>query len=372
MFIVHFIGTNFVGGPEKQILSHLCDISGSGYRLKILSFAETGGYEMERASRALGVPCELLTARKTAVLAVLRRLREIQRIEQPAIICAHGYKAMFYALLLKVLEGVKVIGFSRGWTAENLTVKAYGWVDKILIRYADRVVAVSHSQADKLRKLRVPESKIRVIHNAVTDFQRITRDKVKRDLRAELGLAETAFVILTVGRLSPEKGQADLVRAAEKVLAKQPKGDIHFVIAGNGPLEKDLAELVRALNLEHRVHLVGFRSDVGTLYAAADLFVLPSYSEGLPNVLLEAMTASVPVVSTNVGGVPELVADGRSGLLTEPGNPGALAEAMIALIADPVLRARLVAGGLESVRGKFSRGQQSRLLVQLYGEVVGR
>lgn len=135
MYVFHFIATNFVGGPEKQILSHLDELRAANTQLLLISFAESGGYELQRKSAAMGIRCELLPARRGAMRSVLRELLRLYRTERPSVVCAHGYKATFYALLLKLLTGSKVVSFSRGWTAENTTVKLYGWLDRLIIRF---------------------------------------------------------------------------------------------------------------------------------------------------------------------------------------------------------------------------------------------
>ncbi len=372
MYIIHFIGTNFVGGPEKQILSHLGELHAAGFRLMLLSFEETGGYELERQSASMGIRCELLPAQRMAIPSVLANLYRIYKKEKPTIICAHGYKATFYALLLKLIAGGKVISFSRGWTGENFSVKLYGWFDKMIIRFSDRIVAVSYSQKAKLRKVFVPDKKIRVVHNAMTEFRASGSENDASDVRDELGLKKSAQIVFTAGRLSPEKGHHDLVKAAAIVVSKRPDLDVHFVIAGDGPLEAELRAAAVHLGIANRVHFLGFRRNISSLYGSATLFVLPSHSEGLPNVLLEAMGTSVPIVSTNVGGVPELVAHGESGLLVDANRPEALADQIILALEDQALCHRLKTNALELVRNEFSKDRQSRLLLDIYREVESR
>lgn len=167
-----------------------------------------------------------------------------------------------------------------------------------------------------------------------------TRERVRR----ELGIAADAVVGLTAANLRREKDYPNLLRAASIAVGKQPR--LIILAAGQGPLEAEIHALHADLGLRDRVRLLGYRNDVADLMAAADFFLLGSMHEGLPVSIMEAMAAGRPVVATRVGGVPEAVVDGTSGLLVPPGDPQALADAILTISADEQLRDRLGAGAL--------------------------
>jgi glycosyltransferase involved in cell wall biosynthesis len=158
-------------------------------------------------------------------------------------------------------------------------------------------------------------------------------------VRDELGISPEAPLAGTVGSLTPKKSHETLLRAAR--VARQRLPDLRVAVVGQGPLAGALRRRAAELAVEDAVTLVGYREDAARVASAFDLFVLSSRHEGLPVALLEAMAAGRPVVATRVGGVPEVVRDGSEGILVPPGDPEALAAAMVTVLADADLRARL-------------------------------
>jgi len=370
MRIAHFIGTNFVGGPERQILNHVSRLSPDDHAVLIISFDETGGRELQSAAAAIGVEGRLLPAGRWALGTVWNQLKRLCDDWQPDVICAHGYKAGFYTLLLKMARGARFIGFSRGWTSESLTIHLYSMIDRLVIRFADVIVAVSRSQRDKLLRSWVPDKKIRVVENAVTISVSAATAGPDNDLRIELDLPADARLLLAAGRLSPEKGYDDLIRCFEVVAARV--ADVHLLIAGAGSLESELRELAATMKSASRIHFLGFRRDMHNLFRQVDMFVLSSLSEGLPNVILEAMAFRVPVVATRVGGLPEVIDDGRTGVLVPPQAPAALAEAIWGVLNNPGLARQLAESAYDDVYNRFSPDTQTNQLLAVYREAMNR
>jgi glycosyltransferase involved in cell wall biosynthesis len=168
-------------------------------------------------------------------------------------------------------------------------------------------------------------------------------DGTRERVRTELGVRDGSVVAITVANLRREKDYANLLHAAQAALAREPR--LVVLAVGQGPLADEVRELHRQLGLGDRVRLLGYRSDVRDLLAAADLFVLGSAFEGLPVSIMEAMAAGLPVAATAVGGVPEAVVDGETGILVPPRDPAALAEAVVELAGDPGRRSRMGASG---------------------------
>jgi glycosyltransferase involved in cell wall biosynthesis len=174
---------------------------------------------------------------------------------------------------------------------------------------------------------------------------------------------------LAVGRLSREKGHADLIRALAYLRPLEPSLKVRLVIAGDGPERSRIARLASALRLSEQVTLVGQVSRIQPYYAAADLLVLPSHSEGSPNVLLEAMAASLPIVATTVGGIPEIVTHQESALLVEPRAVPTLAAAIGCLLRDEPQARRLAAQARLAVR-RHAPEARRRALMEIYRELV--
>jgi glycosyltransferase involved in cell wall biosynthesis len=187
-------------------------------------------------------------------------------------------------------------------------------------------------------------------------------------IRRELGIDDACQVVTTVGRLAPQKGHEHLIAAVPAILARAPQA--HFLILGEGPLDEALAAQARATGLDESVHFLGVRDDVRDVLLGSDLFVLPSLWEGLPNVVLEAMAAGLAVVATSVDGTPELVFDGDTGVLVPPGEPEALAAAVMALLADPSRAAQLGAAGRRRAVAHFSHQRNTQAYVDLYTRIL--
>lgn len=222
-------------------------------------------------------------------------------------------------------------------------------------RLASRVVCVSEGSRRSYLAAGLPEALVVAIPNGIEPAVPLPYAGPKA--RRDLDIPPDAPVLLTVGRLTEQKDQACLVETAALLVPRHP--GLAALLAGDGPLRDPLRERIARHGLEGTVRLLGRRTDVPDLLAAADLFVLPSRFEGLPLVVLEAMAAGLPVVATRIGGTDEAVEHGVTGLLVEPGDAGALAEAVHALLANP---ARARAMGLAG-RESFVVGFEARRMV---------
>ena len=196
--------------------------------------------------------------------------------------------------------------FFKGPYGREFKVRMYETIEFWAMRWADRVVAVSNGYADHLIKSGIPKSKIEVVQNAIDVSRMAIGGNQRNGKRKELGFTDGDFLIATAGRLSPEKAQANLIQAFGKIQQMHPNA--HLLIVGDGMLEDQLKVMAASQGTDN-IHFLGFRRDMDEIMSAIDLFVLPSLTEGLPNVVLEAFAAKKPVVATRVGGVPEIVDD---------------------------------------------------------------
>jgi glycosyltransferase involved in cell wall biosynthesis len=253
----------------------------------------------------------------------------------------------------------------RGSDINLLKGRWMGRLNRWIYRRVDRLIAVSQDIAAKLEGAGVPREKIRVVYNGV-DGSFCPGDR--QQARAALGLPGGAFVLLFVGLLVPVKGPGVLVEALERLADPQ----LFCALVGGGPLREPLEARVRAGGLGERVFFAGTRptAEIPRWMQAADALVLPSLSEGRPNVVLEAQACGLPVIATRVGGTPELVRDGINGVLVDRGDPGELARAITTLKQDEETRGRLAAAGLHSAEGCTweASARQVRLI---YEELLG-
>lgn len=270
-------------------------------------------------------------------------LARLMRRRRP-LVHAHGTRAALAALPVARALGLRTIYTVHGWSchARGALTPAARAAERVATSLADRVICVAtadlrHGLATGL----VAARQARVIPNGVDPLRFAPRPAAREPLRRALGLPQDALVAMVVGRLVDQKGQRTFLRAAAELAVVHPGA--RFVLVGEGPDRPGLEALVRELALGPRVQLLGPRSDLPELLAVADVFVLPSLWEGLPIALLEAMAAGVPAIATPVGGTPELIAPGRTGLLVPPAQVGPLVEAMHTLFVTPVMRRELAA-----------------------------
>ncbi len=337
---------------------------------RFLSFSEGGlcGPFLERC-RAAGFDARELPHDFPRLVAAWRDLVRALRQAKADVLCCHGYKADLLGLLAARRLGIPVIAVSRGWTGEGLKVRLYEALDRRVLRWVDKVVCVSHGQAAKVRAAGVPEHKIAVIHNAVRPerfadpeaayVQRL-RGMFRRPPRVVVGAA---------GRLSPEKGFDVLVDAASRLA--EDHGGVGVVVFGEGPMRGKLEARVRAACLGDRFLLPGFTPELDRYLPCFDVLAVPSFTEGLPNVALEALAAGVPVVATAVGGTPEVIEHGVTGLLVPPGEANLLADGIACVLSDAPARERLSRQGRLRVAEKFSFAAQARRYGQLLGQLAG-
>jgi len=217
----------------------------------------------------------------------------------------------------------------------------------------------------EIERARVSPDKVVTIYNGVqtNEFAALAARAAARGRRA-FGIPAGAPLVGAVGRLHRQKGFTDLITALAQVREHLPA--VRLLLVGDGELRGDLEAHAQALGLSEVVTFAGLRTDIPEILAELDLFALPSLWEGLPNVVLEAMAAGLPVVATAVGGTPEVVVDGVSGLLVPPHDPAALAEALVFLLRDPGMRRKIGQAGRKRVGQCFSVGQMVRKTEDLY------
>ena len=246
-------------------------------------------------------------------------------------------------------------------------MKLYDQLDRLVLRRTEWVVCVSQAQADQLARKKLNRPPIVISNTALLLAENITLPVARLPIRKSLGLPEDAFLVCAAGRLSIEKGQLYLLRAVHALVGRIPK--LQVLLLGEGAERKRLEQEVAQLGLQNCVRFVGFVHDVRPWIQAADVLVNPSLSEGVPNVVLEAMALGTPVVATSVGGVPNLLRDLDSGLIVPPADTAALANAVHVVFACPDVRVRL-ARNAQARAQDFSPAKQDQRLLELYSAVL--
>ena len=243
-------------------------------------------------------------------------------------------------------------------------MKMYEFLNKMALRRFDRIVAVSPEVQQQIVQAGVPRSTVSVIHNGI-DFEGVTGERATA--RLEFGIQPEEKLLLRVGRLAVIKGNDVLLRT----LTTLPR-NCKLLFVGDGEDGDRLQRLCRELNLDGRVIFAGFRSDVSRLLAAADVFVISSLNEGLPMVLLEAMASQRPIISTDVGAIPEVITHKKSGLLVPPADAPALASAIAEVLSSPERAQKLAAEAYSYYQLHHSRAAMGERYLELYQTLLDR
>jgi len=360
-----------LGGAERLLV----DVVGARDRRRFdyeVAYVLAGQDALVPTMEATGVPVHSLGASASADLRWTVALRRLLVGKPFDVLHAHlPYTAAFGRLVALTVprsrRPVLVYTEHSLWNKAAVLTKT---LNRATVGVDRALLVVSEAARDALpRALR---SRARVVVHGVdrTRFAVLPhqREVLRRDVRAELAIADDEMLALTVANLRSEKGYDVLLETAR--LCGVAGAPVRFVSVGRGPLEAELAEAARAAGLGERLLFLGTRTDTARLMAGADVFVLPSHQEGLPVALMEAMSAGLPVVATTVGGVPDVVTDGVEGLLVPPGRPDLLAQAVRRVAGDPALRSRLAEASLQRSE-LFDRRNAARAIESVYSELLG-
>jgi glycosyltransferase involved in cell wall biosynthesis len=364
--VLHLIGSNLVGGPEKQILHHAVDMQGSDYRMAIGSFHDLKDRpEVLVAAEQRNIPTFCLPGgiRLDLVGLLAKKLKENPEM----LLCTHGFKANVVGYLAARRTGVRHAAFVRGFTAENARVIFYEILERQALKRAQRVVCVSQKQADEIEKLRGNRRKPMVVKNAMLPpYERELQEAAVT--RHALGIADDAFVFGSVGRLSREKGHRFMVSAFHRLMETNAgRKELFLIVVGDGHEQPALEQQALELGIRERVHFAGYQGNCTPWMKLMDCLVQPSLTEGTPNSVLEALCLRVPVIATAVGGVPDVIADGQNGLLVPAEDVSALARAMDRMRTEDGLRAKLIADALVRLE-EFSPAHQRQKMIEMYEE----
>lgn len=367
------IDTKIVGGPGKglfQFLRKAHELYPDGFEPTLAHFIYGEDEPTEFESRAVEerIPLLDLPARTPLDREALALARATIRARGCTLIQTHGYKSHLYGAFLRTLTGLPWIAFAHGWTSENAKVRLYHSLDRLLLPRADHVVAVSKKLYGVLSGWRRNDDTTTIVENAVELPDRVSVTE-SAALRRALGIAENAPIIGSFGRLSHEKGHRFLIEAFRALENEFP--DTVLLIVGSGPEKPLLQRLAMEASASDRIRFIPHVSDITPYFSVLDIFALPSLSEGLPNVVLEAMSFARPVVASAVGALPTAITNGTTGVLVRPGDSSALSAALRALLSDHRLRSKIGQAGRAALYPRFCPAERTRKIVALYRTMTG-
>jgi L-malate glycosyltransferase len=367
--LLAIIEAHTLTGPAKNLIEFAQLATAYGIETSAATFtrADDSTLFLDTARRE-SVPVFPISERGRFDRDVIHAITELVSVMQPDIIQTHAVKSHFLARLAGVHRHVPWVAFHHGYTWPDRRARLYNQLDLWSLRVAAKVITVSEPFRRQLQRRGVAAERIEIVHNAIRPDWGARNPENAARLRAEMNIAPNQPVILSVGRLSREKDHATLL----ETMSLLPKRfAARLVIVGEGPERPRIEKKIASLGIGSAVTLTGQQTSAEPYYGIANIAVLSSLSEGSPNALLEAMAAGLPVVATDVGGVPEIAVHDDTALLVQPGDPGELAESMGRLIREPRLASRLAARARQIVQERFAPEQRTRRLVEIYRKVAG-
>jgi glycosyltransferase involved in cell wall biosynthesis len=350
--IMLFTDSFLRGGTEQQFVRFVKAIDRNQYDILVACLRRSGPLLSEVESLGVSVvefPIDSLYNFKAAKLFV--QLVRFLRREQIHIVHTFDFYTSIFAVPAARLAGVPVVLASRRELL-NLRTPWQQRAIRVACSMATGVVvnsrAVGHDMAGVESGGR---RKIDILPNSI-DLDKFEQKSSTGEIRRKLGLSPTSILIGALGNLRPEKNLETFLLAARAIVDAIPSAE--FLVIGDGPEDNNLKSLVNDLHLSESVHFLGERPDVPDLLAALDILVMSSYSESFPNAILEAMAMGKPVVATNVGGIPEVVEEGQTGFLVPARDPKAMAERVLSLCRDSVLRLRMGRAARARVENNFT------------------
>ena len=363
--VIHALG---VGGAEL-LVDVIVRRFQNRYRCVIAVLDEIG--EIGEQLMADGFVVEHLHRQPGIDRSCARRLNDFARRENAQILHAHQYTPFFQAMLSRGLMGSRPVLFTEhGRHYPDLPSRKRSLVNRLLLRKQDRLVGVGGAVRTALIENEgLPAHRVEVVYNGVDlDSLATPSPDSRHRIRTEFGFSADDFVAVQVARLHQLKDHRTAIRAIDQ--ARKTIPNIRLLIVGEGEERAEIERTVQTLGLNEHVRLAGTRSDIPDLLAASDVFLMSSISEGIPLTIIEAMAAGLPVVSTAVGGIPEMVEHEHSGFLAEAGDVGGLARSLKRLWEHPEVRTAVAEAGKDVARKRFSLESMLSGYDRMYQEML--
>jgi glycosyltransferase involved in cell wall biosynthesis len=377
--------TSFIyGGTERQATELLKRIDLDRFDVRLASLKSEGTLYAQIADRFPDAPVFRLTSFYNAnACRQYLRLRDLLIREQIDLVHAHDFYSGMLGVIAGRLAGVRVLVSQRHLRLSDRRI--HEWGQRFINRAAYKVLVNSEAIKEHiLATSGVPEEKIVVVRNGLITSEEEAAGcnlngprqptaaeclcSPREEICREFGLSSEAKLVGMVGRMEPVKGHRYFVEAAAQVAREHPNA--HFLLVGDGQLQKDIRQQAANLGIADRLHLLGYRKDAARIVTAFDLSVLASLHEGLPNTVLEAMAAGVPVVATAVGGTKELITEGETGYLAPPADADTLAQRISWALAHEEERTRFAASARQAVRSNYGMSRMVSEMERLYDQLV--
>jgi len=358
------------GGPEKTVFHSAGYVDPKRWQIEAAYIHPRGdrGIEVVR-SQANRYGCPLWEIAESGPIDP-RTVWEMWRLCRSlgvSIWHGHDYKSNMLGLLLQKVWPMKLVTTVHGWTRDTARTRVYARIDRWCLKRYDRVIAVSPELADDCRILGVAPDRLAYVPNAI-DCQEYHRRHDTQAAKDALGIDGVGPVIGVVGRLSVEKGVDRALKMMAQLRVNNRPAQLHVI--GDGPQRGELEAMAQRLNISDRVHFWGWQKRLQPFYEMMDVLLLPSRTEGLANVVLEAMAMGVPVVAADVGGVRELLDDGRCGVILNH-NPSQWHQQVNGLLISRRCQEAISRLANVRVRTRYQFVQRMKKIVGVYEDMLG-
>lgn len=368
--LMHIRDSSGIFGAERVVLTLGKHSNQELFNFKLLCMRGQDGRSEKLIAKArqLGFEVETVAVKGRMDLHAVLKIRKVLKENNVSLFHSHDYKSNFYGLLASTNLGIKRVTTAHGSTRDAFLKRAYlSWDEKVTYRFFDKIIAVSEHLRRELERKNIGSRKITVVQNGL-DFGLFENDGNETAAEASLCIPKGNKVFAVIGRLYADKGHRFFLEAFSRVCRDYPH--ITGLLLGDGPEKYKIAQQVRNLKLEQDVILCGVRSDMNNIYKQIDFLVIPSLTEGLPYVLLEAMASRIPVLATAVGDISLVIDNKVSGYLAEPGDAKALEQGMIDLLKYPDKAKKMAERAYSIISENFSAERMVRNTEKIYTSLL--
>jgi glycosyltransferase involved in cell wall biosynthesis len=359
------------GGPEKTILRSPRYADPNRYQMAaayIYPQGDPGMCVIREIAKSLKCPLYEVSESHALDHNTIGAMIELCRDLKVDIWHGHDYKSNLFGLIVKRFHPMKLVTTAHGFTRETWRTRLYYHLDNLAMLGYDQTLAVSPQLVKHCAYHGVNPDRLTYIPNAI-DTAEYVRTQSTSVAKTEFGLAQDKFMIGVIGRLSPEKGTDRAIRMLPELLAAHPNTELHLI--GDGHERGALQQLASQLGVLDAIRWWGWQTDTRPFYEMLDALLLPSRTEGLPNVVLEAMAMGVPVAATNVGGVSDLLDSGDCGIILSDDETD-WAKQIAPLLSIPTLRESYADLAHRRVSGAFNFRNRIRAVMSVYDQALGR
>lgn len=368
MKILHVISSGGFFGAENVLLNLAESFEKKGNEVIVCAFNDLRNPHTEIVDKAksMGLMTITLDSKGRFDFSLIKKLQDVLIGNNIDIIHTHNYKSNIIGALAVKKLNIPIVSTAHGFTDATTRISVYELLDRFFLKHYFNGVAV---MSQKMLP-RIDENKKKVIPNGINVFNYKTYSEMRNQVRNKYHINNDEFLVGTIGRLSKEKNQAYLLKAICKVIEKN--SNVKVLVVGDGPQLGHLRKTAEKLGLADRIVFTGIIKDIIPVYQALDIFVLPSLTEGVPMTILEAMASKVPVIATNVGGVPDIIKSEEIGVLCDVNHIEQLSDAIAVLINDNAKREFLKNYAWNYVNDHYSLEKMYEAYDELYKKAMNK